>query len=234
MTYVTSDELERPRRVFKSAPVRKTNLEIPCAGEEKLAGVKAEKIVRDAKFEAELTSKKANSQAAEVTRKAHEAGYKEGYDCGFAQAKQDAREKYDHLLNGMNEALGEVQLVRKEISENLKETIILLALDISTKTIKQEIRTNRDVVNELAKQVLCGIAPARDAVLKVNPKDYETAIEFQQEFESAAGYPEKFKISSDPSLDRGDVVVLYERGTVDARISTQLENIVHALLGSDF
>jgi flagellar biosynthesis/type III secretory pathway protein FliH len=107
-------------------------------------------------------------------------------------------------------------------------------LDIAAKTLKQEIRTNRDVVNKLAKQVLCGIAPAQDAVLKVSPGDYEAAIEFQQEFESAAGYPEKFKISSDPTLDCGDVVVFYERGTVDARISTQLENIVSALLGSDF
>jgi flagellar assembly protein FliH len=234
MTYVTSEELERPKRVFKSAPIKKTNLEIPNAAEEKLAGVKAEKIVRDAKLEAELTSKTASSQAAEVTRKAHDAGYKEGYENGFAQAKQDAHARFDQLLNGMNQALEEVQLMRNELCENLKETIILLGLDIAAKTLKQEIRTNRDVVNELAKQVLCGIAPVQDAVLKVNPSDYEAAKDFEQEFESAAGYPEKFKISSDPSLDQGDVVVLYERGTVDARISTQLENIVRALLGSDF
>jgi flagellar assembly protein FliH len=234
MTYVTSDELERPRRVFKSAPIEKTNHEIPCAAEEKIAGVKAEKIVRDARCEAELTSKKANSQAAEITRKAHEKGFKEGYDSGFAQAKEDAHARYDLLMEGMNQALEEVQLMRKEMGENLKEAIIILALDIAAKTLKQEIRTNRDVVNKLAKQVLCGIAPAQDAVLKVSPGDYEAAIEFQQEFESAAGYPEKFKISSDPTLDCGDVVVFYERGTVDARISTQLENIVSALLGSDF
>jgi flagellar biosynthesis/type III secretory pathway protein FliH len=112
----------------------------------------------------------------------------------------------------------------------LSESIIALGVQIAGRILKKEIENDPKVLSGMVLDILSSIAPAREAVIKFNQKDFEALKDLRPQFESSAGYPDKFKMTHDPSLGRGDVVLQYERGTIDARITTQIENIAKCLM----
>lgn len=222
MANISSKEMEQKKRIFKSAPVNKSGFEVPNADAETMAGMKASTIIKQAENDAELIVKKANDNSNQIHQKAKKDG--------FAKGQVEARQRYDNLLELIQNALDDMERMRGEMTGSLRETIISLGLEIAGKTLKHEIETAPMIIKQLADEVLAKISPANEAVLRLSQPDYDVLKELQSEFESAAGYPAKFKISPDPSLGRGDVVVNYERGTIDARIATQLKNITDALM----
>ena len=222
MAYISSKELMQDKRVFKSAPVNNTGFKIPNADAETVAGTKADAILKQAKNDAELILKKANESSSQIHQKAKKDG--------FAKGKLEARKRYDVVLEEIHKALDDMERMRSEMTSNLRETIVSLGLEIAGKALKCELDIDPMILKELVDEVLAKIAPANEAVLRLSQVDYEVLRELQPEFEAATGYPAKFKISPDPSLGRGDVVVNYERGTIDAKISTQLENITESLM----
>jgi len=222
MAHISSKEMEQRKRIFKSAPVNKTGFEVPNADAETMAGTKASAIIKQAENSAELIVKKANDNSSQIHQKAKKDG--------FAKGQVEARQRYDNLLELIQKTLDDMESMRREITGSLRETIISLGLEIAGKTLKHEIETDPLILKELVDEVLAKISPANEAVLRLSQPDYDILKELQPDFESAAGYPAKFKISPDPSLGRGDVVVNYERGTIDARIATQLKNITDALM----
>ena len=222
MAYVSSKGLMQKKRVYKSAPVKRAGFEIPNADAETIAGTKATEIIKKAENDAELNVKKANDSSSQIHQKAKKDG--------FAKGQIDARQRYDGVLEQIHKALDDMERMRSEMTGSLRETIISLGLEIAGKTLKREIETDPMILKELVDEVLAKISPANEAVLRLSQSDFDVLKELQPEFESTSGYPAKFKISPDPSLGRGDVVVNYERGTIDARISTQLKNITETLM----
>jgi flagellar assembly protein FliH len=224
MGYATTRDLCEEKRVFKSVKVNNSDSSVPCDKKEIVTIGPGAAIIKDAEIKSEEILKRATDESTKVTEKARADG--------FGQGKNDAKNKYDSLLKSMSSALDSLEGMRKEISENLSESIIALGLDIAGRILKKEIENDPSIIKDMVSDILAGIAPAREAVIKFNQKDFEALKDFRPEFESGAGYPDKFKMTYDPSLGRGDVVVQYERGTIDARIATQLENIARSLMES--
>jgi flagellar assembly protein FliH len=224
MTYQSSKEIAEARRIFKSAPVKSIEKSIPNANEENIASSKAVDILNKAQINADLTLKKANDQSQAIMDKSRQDG--------FAKGQTEAKQKYDPLLKSIQKLVIDLDQIKTEVRENLRETIIALSIEIAAKTIKKQIELDPMVVAELAFDVLSEISPAKEIVLRLNPLDFEALKDVHRDFESTAGYPSKFKVTPDASLHRGDVVVNYERGTLDARITTQLRNIAEELMAA--
>lgn len=222
MSYTAAKDLMQEKRVYKSASVIRTDCEIPNADAETMAGAKASAIVTKAKNDAELIVKKANDDSTQINKKAR--------NDGFGKGQVEARQRYDSILEQINKALDDMERMRAEMTGGLRETIVSLGLEIAGKTIKRQIEIDPMILKELVDEVLAKITPANEAVLRLSQSDYDILIELKPKFELAAGYPAKFTITPDASLSRGDVVVNYERGTIDARISTQLKNIAETLM----
>ena len=222
MTYTASKELLQEKKVYKSALVKRSDFEIPNADADTIAGSKGVAIINKARDDAELIVKKANDASTEIHKKSKSAG--------FAKGQLEARQRYDGILVQINKALDDMERMRGEMTSSLRETIVSLGLEIAGKTLKREIEIDPMILEELVNEVLSKVSPANEAVLRLSQSDYDVLVELQPKFELAAGYPAKFTITPDPTLSRGDVVVNYERGTIDARISTQLKNIADTLM----
>jgi len=223
MGYATARDLCEEKRVFKSVRVKGADCSVPRDDTETVIIGPGSAIIKEAETKAEEILKRTNSEIARITEKARS----DGFECG----KLDAKNKYENLLKSMTLALDSIETMRKEISENLSESIIAMGIEIAGRVLKREIENDPSVMMGMISDILTGIAPAREVVIKFNQKDFEALKDLRPQLESGAGYPDKFKMTYDPSLGRGDVVVQYERGTIDARIITQLENIARSLMG---
>jgi len=62
---------------------------------------------------------------------------------------------------------------------DLKETIIAISMEMAAKTIRHQLTIAPESVASLAEDVLSKIAPAREAVLRLNPKDFEALKELE-------------------------------------------------------
>ncbi|MFH1514247.1 MAG: FliH/SctL family protein [bacterium] len=222
MAYVTASELNNVKKIFKASPVQKTGIDIPPANAARLADAQASKVISKAHLDAQQIVNQADEQAAEITEKARKIG--------FTKGQAEARQKYDNLIGIMQKVLDNMDEMHREMSENLRETIISLGLEIAGKVLKHEIKMDPSALKDLVTDVLSRTAPAKNVVVNLNPLDFEVLKELKSVFENAAGYPDKFKISPNSSLGRGDVVVNYHQGTIDARASTQLKNITDSLM----
>ena len=222
MGYATTRDLCEEKKVFKSVKVKGADSKVPCDQSETIAIGPGAAIIKEAESKAEGILNRANSESAKIIEKARA----DGFDLGRIEAKN----KYESLLKSMAIALDSIEHMREEISDNLSESIVAMGLEIAGRILKKEIENDPSSMKEMVIDILTGIAPAKEAVIKFSQKDFEALKDFRGQFESGAGYPDKFRMTYDPSLGRGDVMVQYERGTIDARIATQLENIARALM----
>jgi len=222
MEYVKSKELSKARRVLKSVVMKSAECSVPSADSETLAKQSGNIIIQRAITQAEEIKKKAVDETSAV----HEKARKDG----FAQGQVEAKKRYEILLKAMSSALDAMEGMRHEMAENLRENIIALAMEMAARVMKDEIIQDPSILKTVAIDILTKIAPAHEVTIKFNQSDFEVLKDFRSELESCAGFPDKFRMTHDIELGRGDVIVQYERGTIDARITTQLENIARSLM----
>src|SRR5665213_2214834 len=97
-----------------------------------------------------------------------------------------------------------------------------LALGIAERVLHQQIALDRGVVFEMAKTAIARLIERDTVTVRVNPADLERMREHRDEL-IAIGDIRNLRLVEDQRVDRGGVVVDTDAGTIDARISTQLD-----------
>lgn len=166
----------------------------------------------------------------ETTRKKMEMEYERGYNDGYARGSEETEAKYEELLYRKNEEfygiLKEFEAKIEEYENSFTELVIKLAGRISRKILKREINSE-SVVEQIIGDALSQVIAARNIMIKVNPNDLEL-IDSKGELKNHVQFS-KIRFEPDNSIEKGGCVIETEIGNVDARINTQIEEIVRQL-----
>ncbi len=179
------------------------------------------KIIDEAENEKKRIIDEAVLEAKQIKENAYKEGYESGKDEGFNSGREELLSMIDRLKSIISLTLQE----RERILIHSERQILNLVLTMVRKVVKKLTHEHENIVIENVKEALSIIRGAMRVYIHVNPKDFEYTTRFKDEFiKLIEGMPE-VKIFEDPTVDRGGVYIETDLGEIDARVSTQLEEI---------
>jgi flagellar assembly protein FliH len=153
--------------------------------------------------------------------------YQQGFEAGFNTAKKELESEFDDMMLKKSEEFYRIlESFEEKLTgyESMFDTLVIkLAVKISEKIIRDEIKNHSTIensINEAVKKVI----GANQVHIKMNPADYELinsngkAVMIERNFDKV-----KFEVTD--NVEEGGCVIETEIGNVDARIQSQIEAI---------
>ncbi len=180
-----------------------------------------EKEIRNKEEEARALIERANREAEDIRDAARKQGQNLGYQDGFDEGKAEAVRLVERLKMIMEAAIDK----REEIISSAEEQIIRIILLIGRKVVKHITDKDEQVVIANIKSALQKVQGKEVIIVKVNSKDLEITTEHKEEFIGMIEGLKNIKVLEDSRVDRGGCIIETDFGSIDGRISTQLEEM---------
>lgn len=159
----------------------------------------------------------------------------ESYALGFKDAQEKTRRdieqdytqklirKYEEVYN----ILKEFDDTFVELEKSFERLVIITSFEMAKKVVQHEIESS-SVINDNVKLSVNKIIGANEVHLKMHPLDIEELNESSNSLIHSSSF-NRIKIEPDERIERGGCLIETEIGTVDARISTQLNELKKCL-----
>lgn len=244
----TADDLRREAEAFKAQWEEEKKQMISEAREESDGIVKeaeqrafeefekksneAQKIKQDAEDAARNTIQDAEEKSSRMVRDAEErvdvieeearkAGHTQGREDGFAEGKAEVQRLVEQLHKVISAAIEK----RNEIIDESETQLINLVLQISQKVIKVISENQKNVVVNNVIQALRKLKTRGDVVIRVNLDDVQLTSDHIKDFMRMVENVKSITVLEDSSVDKGGCILETDFGEIDARISSQLNEI---------
>ena len=205
--------------------------------------VQARQIVLDARKDAARIVTEAREKASAVEQDARDRGYaegllqgrEEGIQAGRQEAMNDSREHADGELLALVELVkkiaAELSAAKASVIAQAKRDMLGFSLDLTEKIVSHvKIYDLAAAKANLAKALEMAGGTGK-MTIKVNPAQLDALQRHCGDLVSAMNIRGELGMVGDENIERGGVKVLTSGGEIDATISTQMNNVVAALLG---
>lgn len=217
---------------------------------------RAAQMLHDAKIESEIIKSKAleegqakakaeadelmsttrqqlEQEADELKRTTYEAAYKEGYEKGQQEGEEAVRNEQKHIIDSANDkSQRTLANVRAEVERYMIESENLIAemvLQIADKVLKQHFIDAPQVILPLVQEAVKKVQDQPKVTVRVAPEAYEYVLPARNQLQAMLDGNASLEIAADEALGLGDCIIDSPNGTVDARLSTQMEQIKQAV-----
>ena len=187
---------------------------------------KSDAIIRDSEEKAAGMVKNADERVQSIEKDAYSAGFKEGSDSGFENGKNEV----ERLIDKVHIILSNAIEKRNEIIEESETQMISLVLLISQKVIKVISENQKNVVINNVIQALRKLKTRGEVVVRVNLADVQLTTEHIKDFMRMVDNIRSVTVLEDSTVDRGGCIIETDFGEIDARISSQLNEIQDRIL----
>lgn len=190
------------------------------------AATEADDIIRKAEEKAREIMAEAETKRDKITGDAYKDGFDKGCEDGYSQGKQEA----DRLINRLHTILEKTVDKRQEILDETEQQIVELVLLISRKVVKVISENQRSVVMQNILQALRKVKGRGDVTIRVNLADLGLTTEHIKDFMQAVESVKNITVAEDSSVERGGCIIETDFGAIDARISSQLNELEQKIL----
>jgi flagellar assembly protein FliH len=185
----------------------------------------SDREVERGKFEAEKMIKEAELKVSEIE---HEA-YKKGYDSGREEGYKEGQSEVMRLIDRLGTIVATAVDIRDDIIKSSEKMMTEMILMIAQKVIKDEIVERREVVINNIKEAIKRVKDRDRIDIRVNFADLDMTTAHKDELIKMMESLKKVNIYEDSRVDRGGCIIETDVGTIDSRISTQLDTIEEAI-----
>lgn len=183
------------------------------------ANTEAEHIIEEAR-------KKGQQEYEAIKNQAYEEGFKKGEEDGLEKFKNDAFEALHSL-----EVLASSSFdTKKNIIDSANCDIIDLVSAIADKVCHAKF--DEKILKQITKDAIQLLNDKETITIIVNPKLVDNINDLNPEFKSEITKLQTLKIIEDSSISADGVIVETPDRRLDARISTQIEEITQKMLMS--
>jgi flagellar assembly protein FliH len=186
----------------------------------------AQRITDEAKAASTALDRDTRAALTIVENDAREKGRKAGYDEGWA----DGAAEVERLVGRIHVILEKITEKRQEIIEGTEAQIVQLVLQIAKKVVKVISENQRNVVINNVLQALRKLKTRGDVVVRVNLEDLKVATDHVKEFLSLVENVKSITVVEDTTVDQGGALVETDFGEIDAKISSQFQEIEEKIL----
>lgn len=206
---------EEVKRQTDQAQVIKSNAEQEAALVVQQAQEKANELLSQAETQKETCKTTAYNEGFE---KGHEAGYKEG------------KTEVQRLIDRLHTMIERIMDKRQDILEQTEQQVVDLVLLVSRKVVKVISDNQRNVVMANIVQALRKVKGRGDVNIHVNLADIGLTTEHIKEFTASVESVKSITVIEDSSVDKGGCIIETDFGSIDARISSQLNELEQKIL----
>jgi len=181
--------------------------------------------VERGKFEAEKLIKEAELKVSEIEHESYKKGYEAGREEGYKEGQAEVMRLIDRLGTIVSTAVD----IRDDIIKSSEKMMTEMILMISRKVIKDEIVERREVIINNIKEAIKRVKDRDRIDVRVNFADLDMTTAHKDELIKMMESLKKVNIYEDSRVDRGGCIIETDVGSIDARISTQLDAIEEAI-----
>lgn len=191
------------------------------------AQMEAQKIIQEARLRAEQEAMAvAENIKQEAQREGHLSGYEAGYNEGLAALNQEFGQKIV-MFSAFVESSYEI---KKQILKSAHLDMISLIKEIAQKVCHKKLELDDDVLLNMTKSATDLLKEKETVTIIVNPLMRECVFAIAEELKSLNSLIKDIKIVEDISIPPDGTIVEGLSGRIDARISSQIDEIVEKLL----
>lgn len=197
----------------------------------------AQVIKTDAKNTADDLLKTAHESAQKIIADAHaeeerikEEARKQGYETGHEEGFQKGNEEANRLVERLHKMLDAVMERREEILRDTESQIVQLVILITRKVVKIISESQKSVIMSNVLAALKKVKGRGKILLRVNLEEVKLTTEHTDEFLKRVESIEGITVVEDSSVEKGGCIVETDFGAIDARISSQLNEIEQKIL----
>lgn len=158
---------------------------------------------------------------------------RQAFEKSYAECFKDILEKRKNIVE---KAAASVNLQRKDwnnlierLERKISREIIHAGLDLAEILIKQKLRTDQYYIRNIVNNAMGHVVANGKVIIKTNPEDWQIIKEIIDNREIETPNSDLVQVESDSGIEKGGCIIESDYGTIDARISSQLEVIRKAL-----
>ena len=158
-------------------------------------------------------------------RRGEEQAYESGLRKGTALGEEQASRRLDPVAERLARTVEELAGQRRRVRREAEEDVVRLALAIGRRILHRELSIDPEALLGVVKAALKKLEGREVDRVRVQPVDLPLV---KRHFEQL-GRLDRIEVVADSSLERGAVVFETPRGSLDASIETQLQEIQRGL-----
>ncbi|MCW8849273.1 MAG: FliH/SctL family protein [Melioribacteraceae bacterium] len=160
-----------------------------------------------------------------------EREFTNGYQAGKLEAEKILEQKHSkEMLNQSKDFYSIISTFEekmKEFENQFHGLVIKVSERIVSKILQEKFETD-SIIEKILDQNLRKIIGANDIVIKLNPKDHDLIEKSSKEYFASSGIT-KIRFASNDNIQIGGCFIESEIGNLDARVETQISEIIKAL-----
>lgn len=164
---------------------------------------------------------------------AYKQGHEEGYLAGYQVAEEAVKNDYAAKIVEINEVLRTANEQKKKELLDARDLIIKMALSIAEEIIFNNPEMLSSQIEDLVTISIEKIRDSKKIEILVNPNDYQRVNDALPKFKNMLQGRTEVIIQVEQHIGPGSCEIITEMGTIDAKTSTQFEEIKQALLSLD-
>ena len=169
-----------------------------------------------------LPGPEGDRRAEQRLREAHAAGLREGEAAGRSRATAELQPVLERLGRSIEEIAGLRARLRREAEKDL----VRLALAIARRILRREIAVDPDALHGLVLGALERLQSQEVCRVRAHPAQAPLVAACLRQRDNAP----PVEVTADPSCAPGTVILETERGSLDASVDSQLQEIERGLV----
>jgi flagellar biosynthesis/type III secretory pathway protein FliH len=161
-------------------------------------------------------------------QKAYDNGFDDGQQVTTSNFEAEI-EKYRDWMKRIDSVVEELKISYHSDIKKIEESLTSLATMIAENILEREISKDSEVVITQARKAIMSLDEDQIFKIRINPDDLKILEDAKSSLSSDSSLTENVSLSPDDSIQKGGCILETSAGTVDARISKQLEKLKKSL-----
>ena len=173
--------------------------------------------------------RKDSISTAQLNEQAYQRGFTDGWEKGMIEGENtwhaQAEKKIKPLLTSLQDALHQLNNLRKETYQEIEKEVVELALAIARQVICQEITIDKEIVVCVAREALAKVEDPGRIKIKMSPSDLQFIKETRSQLSSMIENVDHVTFEAAENIQSGGCIIETDLGEIDARIEKQLQAV---------
>ncbi len=210
-------ELDPATAAGPAAPGQGPAARVPQADPLEEARQQAREILERARAEAEALREQARA---------------EGREQGRAEALEAVRREAAERAERLEALIRELSGYKSRLYQEARQQVVELTLSLVEKLLGPLTEDLSGVVVRVVERALQVLADRETVTIRVHPDDLQTVLEAKPQLLETFDGIRQLAVVEDPGVHRGGCQIQTPTAEIDARLETQLEEIVRAVRGA--
>lgn len=186
----------------------------------------AKSIVSDAEKKASQIKLQAETERDAKLKEAEKQGFDSGREEGYKEGEAEVQRLVGRLHLIINKTLDRREAILSETEQQIVDLVLLM----TRKVVKVISENQRNVVVSNIVHALRKVKGRGDVTIRVNLSDLALTTEHIKNFLSVAENVNNITVIEDSTVDPGGCIIDTDFGAIDARISSQLNELEQKIL----